>query len=48
VTGSLVLHAARTPLEIVMIATGLVLLLCRVPPLISVVIAIAAGLITSR
>lgn len=29
-------------------AAGLVLLLCRVPPLISVVIAIAAGLIMSR
>jgi chromate transporter len=47
-SGSLVLHAARTPFGVVMIVTGLVLLLCRVPPLISVVIAIAAGLITGR
>lgn len=44
-SGSLVVHAARTPLGAVMVVTGFVLLLRRVPPLVSVVVAIAVGLI---
>jgi chromate transporter len=44
-SGSLVVHAARTPLGVAMVVTGLVLLLRRVPPLVSVIVAIAAGLL---
>jgi chromate transporter len=44
-SGSLVVHAARTPLGTAMVVTGLVLLLRGVPPLVSVIVAIVAGVL---
>jgi chromate transporter len=44
-SGSLVVHAARTPLTIVMVVLGTALLLVRVPPLLIVVGAVVTGLI---
>lgn len=44
-SGSLVQHAARTPLTIAMTAAGAVLLLLRVPPLVGVVLAVGLGLL---
>jgi chromate transporter len=43
-SGTLTLHAAQTPLVLTMVVAGAVLLLCRVPPLAGVALAVLVGL----
>ncbi len=44
-SGSLVLHAGTDALGIAMVVIGTILLTCKLPPLVGICIAIAAGLI---
>lgn len=47
-SGTLVVHAGRTPLTIAMIVIGTVLLLRKLPPLLGVLVAIGLGLVAGE
>jgi hypothetical protein len=47
-SGSLAWTAAHTVLGAAMLVAGTVLLLCRVPPLVGVVLAVGVGLLVGR